>query len=177
MSGRESHIREKQLLSPEDVARACGLSRRAVYRAIARGELPAARRRRGHGQRDATLISVLAYAGLRPQEALAMRWADVRERTLLIEKASDGQGDVKLTKTRHSRTVRLLAALAHDLAEWRLLCGRPEADALVSPTSRAASGTTGPGRRGTATPGLRPAAAPDSPACVRMTCATASSRC
>lgn len=31
------------LLSPEDVARACGLSRRAVYRAIARGELPAAR--------------------------------------------------------------------------------------------------------------------------------------
>ena len=31
------------LLSPEQVARACGLSRRAVYRAIARGELPAAR--------------------------------------------------------------------------------------------------------------------------------------
>jgi excisionase family DNA binding protein len=33
----------EQLLSPEDVARACGLSRRAVYRAIARGELRAAR--------------------------------------------------------------------------------------------------------------------------------------
>jgi excisionase family DNA binding protein len=32
-----------RLLSPEDVALACGLSRRAVYRAIARGELPAAR--------------------------------------------------------------------------------------------------------------------------------------
>jgi excisionase family DNA binding protein len=32
-----------ELLSPEAVARACGLSRRAVYRAIARGELPAAR--------------------------------------------------------------------------------------------------------------------------------------
>ncbi|MGH3040984.1 MAG: helix-turn-helix domain-containing protein [Gaiellaceae bacterium] len=31
------------LLSSEEVARACGLSRRAVYRAIARGELPAAR--------------------------------------------------------------------------------------------------------------------------------------
>ena len=31
------------LLSPEEVARVCGLSRRAVYRAIARGELPAAR--------------------------------------------------------------------------------------------------------------------------------------
>jgi len=32
-----------RLLSPEEVARACGLSRRAVYRAIARGELQAAR--------------------------------------------------------------------------------------------------------------------------------------
>lgn len=32
-----------RLLSPEDVARACGLSRRAVYRAISRGELRAAR--------------------------------------------------------------------------------------------------------------------------------------
>lgn len=32
-----------ELLSPEDVAGVCGLSRRAVYRAISRGELPAAR--------------------------------------------------------------------------------------------------------------------------------------
>src|SRR5438552_3830777 len=31
------------LLSPEQVASACGLSRRAVYRAIERGELPATR--------------------------------------------------------------------------------------------------------------------------------------
>ena len=31
------------LLSPENVARHCGLSRRAVYRAIERGELPASR--------------------------------------------------------------------------------------------------------------------------------------
>jgi excisionase family DNA binding protein len=32
---------QQQLLSPEQVAAACGLSRRAVYRAIERGELPA----------------------------------------------------------------------------------------------------------------------------------------
>ena len=31
------------LLSPEDVARRCGVSRKAVYRAISRGELRAAR--------------------------------------------------------------------------------------------------------------------------------------
>jgi len=37
--------------------------------------------------RDATLISVLAYAGLRPAEALALSWGHVRERTLLAERA------------------------------------------------------------------------------------------
>jgi integrase len=93
----------------------------------------AAGTRRAHGHRDATLISVLAYAGLRPQEALALRWGNVRERTLLIETASDGQGGVKATKTSQSRTVRLLAPFALDLAEWRLVCRRPEADTLVFP--------------------------------------------
>lgn len=39
----DDHIEFERLLSPEDVARVCGLSRRAVYRAIARGELRAAR--------------------------------------------------------------------------------------------------------------------------------------
>ena len=39
----KDHIEIERLLSPEDVARVCGLSRRAVYRAIARGELRAAR--------------------------------------------------------------------------------------------------------------------------------------
>jgi excisionase family DNA binding protein len=33
----------ERLLSPEEVAAACGLSRRAIYRAIGRGELRAAR--------------------------------------------------------------------------------------------------------------------------------------
>lgn len=33
----------QRLLSPEEIAHLCGLSRRAVYRAIARGELRAAR--------------------------------------------------------------------------------------------------------------------------------------
>jgi excisionase family DNA binding protein len=40
---RQADTKFERLLSPEEVARACGLSRRAVYRAIARGELPAAR--------------------------------------------------------------------------------------------------------------------------------------
>jgi integrase len=84
-------------------------------------------------QRDATLVSVLAYAGLRPGEALALRWRDVRERTILVQRASDGFGGVKTTKTRSVRTVRLLAPLAADLREWRLASGRPDDDALIFP--------------------------------------------
>src|SRR5262249_4744877 len=38
--------------------------------------------------RDATLVSVLAYAGLRPGEALALRWGDLGERTILVERAA-----------------------------------------------------------------------------------------
>ena len=75
--------------------------------------------------RDAALIAVLAYAGLRPQEALALRWRDVGERTLTVDAA----------KTGRRRSVRLLAALAQDLREWRLASGRPFTDALVFPAA------------------------------------------
>jgi integrase len=85
------------------------------------------------GARDATLVSVLAYAGLRPGEALALRWSDARERTILVQRASDGYGGVKTTKTRSVRTVRLLAPLAADLRQWRLASGRPDEDTLIFP--------------------------------------------
>ncbi len=65
--------------------------------------------------RDAALISVLAYAGLRPGEALALRWSDIRARTILVER-SISLGEVAPTKTRRVRTVRLLRPLAEDLA-------------------------------------------------------------
>ena len=82
--------------------------------------------------RDATLVSVLAYAGLRPGEALALTWAHVRERTLLIERALS-LGEIGPTKTAQRRTVALLAPLGHDLAEWRLASGRPDTVQLVFP--------------------------------------------
>ena len=82
--------------------------------------------------RDATLISVLAYSGLRPQEALALRWADVRERTLLIERAISA-GAIAATKTHKARTVRLLEPLAADLREFKMAAGRPAADQLIFP--------------------------------------------
>lgn len=70
-------------------------------------------------QCSATLVSVLAYAGLRPGEALGLEWRHVRDRTLLIEQAvSDGR--LKRQKTnRVYRTVDLLEPLADDLADWK----------------------------------------------------------
>jgi integrase len=40
---------------------------------------------------DAALISVLAYAGVRPEEALALEWRHVHERTLLVAQEVDGE--------------------------------------------------------------------------------------
>ena len=51
----------------------------------------------------------------------------VQERTLLVERAAElDTGGVKGTKTDTARAVRLLAALAQDLADWRLRRGRPD---------------------------------------------------
>jgi integrase len=83
--------------------------------------------------RDATLVSVLAYAGLRPGEALGLRWDDIGTQVIHVERAIvDGQEAP--TKTRRLRTVNLLNPLKKDLAEWRKLSA-PESDGIVFPTS------------------------------------------
>jgi len=85
-------------------------------------------------QRDACLLSVLAYAGLRPGEALGLRWGDVSEKGLLVQR-SIALGQEVDTKTRGHRTVRLLGPLKADLATWRLAAGRPAASRLVFPAA------------------------------------------
>jgi len=75
------------------------------------------------GHRDAVLVSLLAYAGLRPQEAIGLRWGHVLDRTLVVH----------APKTRRQRSVRLLDALAADLRYWRMACGRPGDDAPIVP--------------------------------------------
>lgn len=72
----------------------------------------------------ATLISTLAYAGLRPGEALALSWADVGKRALRITR-SNYNGIEKRTKTGASRSVRLLTPVAYDLAAWRAVTTWP----------------------------------------------------
>ena len=84
---------------------------------------------------DGTLVSVLAYAGLRPQEARALRWGDIGERTIRIERAAAGS-TIKSTKTGELRTVRALRPLAGDLRVWREASGCPPDDAFVFPTRR-----------------------------------------
>lgn len=98
------------------------------------GSRPGQRKRRGYQverrdpltcRRDAALVSVLAYAGLRPFEALRLTWRHVQDRTLLVY----------ARKTNTTRTVRLLAPLAADLAAWRLACGNPDGSQLVFPSA------------------------------------------
>jgi integrase len=74
--------------------------------------------------RDRAIVSVLAYAGLRPSELRALRWGDIGTNTILVQRAASPSGKIKATKTRLGvRNVRLLPALADDLAEWRALTG------------------------------------------------------
>jgi integrase len=92
--------------------------------------------------RTAMLVSLMAYAGLRPGEALALQWGDIRENTLLVERAAS-LGEVKDTKTGAHRSVRLLAPLAADLKAWRLQSGRPAPSALVVPAASGGAWTRG----------------------------------
>lgn len=71
-------------------------------------------------RRDRTIVSVLAYSGLRPGELRGLRWPDVRERTLLVQRAIRPDGTAKRTKSRRARTVDLLAELRDDLHTWSL---------------------------------------------------------
>jgi integrase len=75
--------------------------------------------------RDAVMVSVLAYAGLRPGELRALRWGDIRTATITVERAARPDGTIKATKNHERRAVRLLAPLAADLAKLRTAVGKP----------------------------------------------------
>ena len=82
---------------------------------------------------DALLVCLMAYAGLRPGEALGLEWRHIRERTILVE-AAVALGEMDDTKTGADRSVKLLDPLAVDLAAYRAE-GRPSAEtALLFPS-------------------------------------------
>jgi integrase len=77
--------------------------------------------------RSAALVCLLAYSGPRPEsEALPLTWGRIRTRTILY------------TATKHrgrpERSVRLLAPLGDDLADWRAECSRTGPGNIVFPT-------------------------------------------
>ena len=85
--------------------------------------------------RSTTLVSVLAYAGLRPGEALGLELRHIRERTILVEQAVSN-GELKVQKTgRIYRTVDLVGPLAADVAAWCAHASINDADALLFPRS------------------------------------------
>lgn len=64
--------------------------------------------------RDSMLVSLLAYAGLAPAEALAATWADWKDGHLVLRRPKTGR--VKRT--------RVLSPLAEDLNAWRVASQR-----------------------------------------------------
>jgi integrase len=119
----------RELLDPaprEIGASSPGQRARRRYELVAPGT-PATRRR------DALIVSILAYAGLRPGELRALRWSDIGEATINVQRGADDDGRVKTTKNCQGRSVRLLAPLAQELREYRLSVGRPPAAGLLLP--------------------------------------------
>jgi integrase len=88
--------------------------------------------------RDRTIVSVLAYAGLRPGEALHLRWRDLKEDGRLHIRGSVSDGVEKCTMTRKERYVRPLSPVVADLKEWSMASGRPSDSELIFPNGHGA---------------------------------------
>jgi len=72
--------------------------------------------------KSATLISVLAYVGVRPQDALAFRWLDLQGSELnVVKKNVNGRiiDGSKTGATKHLRKVTVPEPVLSDLREWR----------------------------------------------------------
>lgn len=74
--------------------------------------------------RDRRIVSIMAYAGLRPAEVVGLEWRHVTDSVLHVEQSVQF-GQVVSTKTRRSRTVPMSDLLAEELA------GGGEPDSLV----------------------------------------------
>jgi len=89
-------------------------------------------RAEAQSNRDAALVSLMAYGGLRPEEAFGLQWRDVGESSLMIRRVFTAGELREQTKTARWRGVPILQPLAADLAE--LPSASPEA--FVAPGHR-----------------------------------------
>jgi integrase len=83
-------------------------------------------------ERDALIISLLGYAGLRPGEIKALRFEHILENSIRIGWRVDEFGRlIKLPKNGLRRSVKLLNALAEDIRSYRDACGNPSGNSLL----------------------------------------------
>jgi integrase len=70
---------------------------------------------------SAALVSVLAYVGIRPQDALALEWTDIQGKRLsVVKKIVDGETiSGSKGKKRYMRTVHLPELVRSDLLAWK----------------------------------------------------------
>lgn len=81
------------------------------------------------------LVLLVGFAGLRPQEALALDWADVGKASLNVDKAAV-QGEIRPTKTGNPRSVTLVPALEAELVAYRLTQGLPSSGPVLAREGR-----------------------------------------
>jgi integrase len=76
-----------------------------------------------NGVRDALIVTLIAYEGLRPEEVLALKVEDVGEKLRIRRKNVDGEL-LTYTKNRRKRSVPFTAAVVRqDVAEYQLASG------------------------------------------------------
>jgi integrase len=73
---------------------------------------------------DATFVSIAAYGGLRPGEIQGLRWGDIGETHIAVERAVS-LGAITQPKAGSARRVRVTDVLAGDIAAWRDHQGDP----------------------------------------------------
>lgn len=82
---------------------------------------------------DAVLVSTLAYAGLRPEEALPLQWRDLG-RTIVVSRTWTHGELRERTKTGRIRAVEVVDPLRSDLEAIRPKVGAPDDLVFPSPT-------------------------------------------
>lgn len=68
--------------------------------------------------RDALLVSLMGYGGLRSEEVVPLRWSDVSTGVIVVDRAYT-YGELKGTKTGARRAVEIVTPLADDIAAAR----------------------------------------------------------
>jgi integrase len=98
-------------------------------------EMFLARAKAEGSRREWTLFMTLADSGLRPGEALELRWEDFNEvgRALNIERAVSDR-EVRPTKSEARRRVDLTPRLTEALAQWQSACGLSALTAGTEPS-------------------------------------------